>query len=244
MNKKQFLVGLAAVTTVGMVAAPSAQAQTTQTINGDFESNSVSVRDNTFRLLNPELVEGWQTTDRAIEIWGDKYNGVEAASGSRFAEINAHIDGILYQDLTGIDAGKQIDFSFYHRARVGTDVMNFAITDLGADNLFGSDDDTVLFAKDYSATTAGWVLNDNSNEETIFSLGNNVRVSYAAVSTGSRNSSVGNFLDDARIGVSSNPRPVPYELESSLGLLMIGGVITYRKLKSKVKASQPLVFED
>ena len=222
---------------MGLGMAAPAQAFT-NTINADFEENYVV--DKTFSFFSESSVNGWQTTDTAIEIWGNGFQGVYAPSGNNFAEINAHRNRTLFQDLTGIFAGDQIDFSFYHRARKGTDVMNFAITDAGLDNIFGSDDDSVLFSQNYSATTANWNLNDSSEVDPILALGNDVRVSYSAVSTGSGRASVGNFLDNAQIGVSNLPtpaEPVPFELETSLGLMVLSGLFASRKLKKARQAS-------
>ena len=36
-------------------------------------------------------------------------------------------------------------------------------------------------------------------------------------------------------GDPGNPRPVPYEVESSVGLLLIGGIFSYRKMKSRLR---------
>ena len=116
--KKRNVTGLvfAAAMSVGMTAPAEAF---TNTLNSDFEENYVV--DNTFRFFSENSVNGWETTDTAIEIWGNGFQGVYAPSGNNFVEINARRSGTLYQDLTGIAAGQQIDFSFYHRARRGTD---------------------------------------------------------------------------------------------------------------------------
>lgn len=206
-------------------------------INYSFEE-SPGVGKGNFSLLNESDVNGWQTTDRKIEIWGDGFEGVSAVDGDYFAEINAYIDGTLFQDISGIGAEEEVDFYFYHRARSGTDVMNLAITDFGTDNLFGTEDDTVLFSKDYSATTENWVLNNSDDEAVIKTLGNSMRFAYSAVSTGSNNSSIGNFIDAANFGVSIAPPPtdpakdVP-EPTSALAILAVGAISIGSRLKKK-----------
>lgn len=213
----------AAVATVGLTGAAQAASLT----NYSFEENSSQLDLGKFSFFNPDAVNGWQTTDTAIEIWGDGFLGVDAAEGDYFAEINAHNFGSIFQEVSDIEAGQELGFSFLHRARRGTDVMNLAITDLGTDNIFGTDDDTTLFTKDYSATTESWVLNDSLDEATITTLGNNIRFAYSAVSTGSGRKSVGNFLDAAQFGLKSevfeDTQDVP-EPGLLMGLLMFGGM--------------------
>ncbi|MEM9093067.1 MAG: PEP-CTERM sorting domain-containing protein [Cyanobacteria bacterium P01_F01_bin.53] len=166
---------------------------------------------------------------------------MQAEEGNYFAELNAHIDGTLFQDVSGVDAGQQMGFSFLHRARRGTDVMNLAITDLGLDNEFGTADDTVLFTKDYAATTAQWETNTSEGEETIMTLGNDIRFAYSAVSTGSGNNSIGNFIDEAKFGLAANVTPdavakdVP-EPASILALLAFGGLSVGGALRKKQAA--------
>lgn len=203
-------------------------AQAGSLINYSFEEDSSRfVQEGKYKFINPDDVNGWQTTDSHIEIWNDGFLGVNAVEGDYFAEINAKKHGTLFQEVTDIAAGQELGFSFLHRARKGTDVMNLAITDLGLDNLFGTDDDTTLFTKNYSATTEGWVLNDSADEAAITTLGNNLRFAYSSVSTGSGSKSVGNFLDAARFGLKSDvlggeTKDVP-EPGLLLGLLLFGG---------------------
>lgn len=128
-------------------------------------------------------------------------------------------------------------FEFAHRARVGIDVMNLSITDLGLDNIFGTGDDTVLFTKNYSADTSAWVFNTNAGENPIITLGNNIRFAYSAVSTGSGNPSVGNFLDAADFGVDAGvvvsvPEPSQPLSVLAIGIILGSGRLIKRKLTS------------
>jgi hypothetical protein len=181
------------------IATSTSEAQAAL-INGGFESPDLGTSPISQGVPRAN-VPGWQTTDSLIEIWVNGFRGVPAYQGKQFAEINAFIDGTLFQDVSGIAAGSQVGFTFAHRARVGTDVMALTITDLGSDNLLGGGNDTVLFTKRYSATTSAWVQNTNAGQAPIIALGNNVRFAYSAISTGSGSISVGNFLDAADFGV-------------------------------------------
>lgn len=223
----------AVVATAGLSGA----AQAAGLANYNFEeANGAYPGLNKYRFLNESAVAGWKTTDSKIEIWGDGFLGVDAGDGKYFAEINAHKAGTLFQEVSDIEAGQQVGFTFMHRARKGTDVMNLAITDLGLDNKYGTQDDTVLFTKNYSATTAQWETNTSENEDVIMTLGNNMRFAYSAVSTGSGSQSVGNFLDAANFGLASEVTPddkrqdVP-EPVSALAILAIGAVSVGGALK-------------
>lgn len=199
-------------------------------VNGSFENhgtkiNGKEIQNNKWGWIHEDNVEGWESTDHKdyVEIWDSGFQGVIAAEGERFAELNADSAGSLYQDVTGVGAGLEVGFEFYHRARKRTDVMSLMITDLGQDNIFGTLDDTILFFKDdYSATTAGWV--HNTGKADLLTLGNTLRFAYGAVSTGSGNATVGNFLDDVSFGVGiGEARDVP-EPASLLGLLAVGAL--------------------
>jgi hypothetical protein len=246
MNTKNIVVGIISASVLGLGFSNPAQANL---INYNFEEgNGLPSLDDPkndwqddYKFLNESDVPGWQTTDSHIEIWESGFLGVEAADGDYFAEINAHNFGSLFQEVSDISAGQQMGFSFFHRARQGTDVMNLAITDLGVDNVFGTLDDTVLFTKDYSATTEAWVLNTSENEDAIMTLGNTMRFAYTAVSTGSGNKSVGNFLDVANFGLASeitpdsDPQDVP-EPVSALAILAIGAISVGGTLRKKQTA--------
>lgn len=227
LQKLAYSVAGTVVVALGLTAPAQANL-----INYSFEDSQVDL--GKYKIFNESDVSGWQSTDRGIEIWGNGFQGVSAAEGDRFAEINAYINGSLFQEVSNIDMGQKMGFSFFHRARVGTDVMNLAITDLGIDNLFGTTDDTVLFTKDYSATTEAWVNNTSANEADIMTLGNNMRFAYSAVSTGSGNSSIGNFIDAAKFDLASNidleddaqdvPEPVSALAVLAIGAVSIGGI--------------------
>ncbi|NCR39598.1 MAG: PEP-CTERM sorting domain-containing protein [Microcystis aeruginosa W13-11] len=203
-------------------------------INGGLELPDLGTS-SILQQLPPANVPGWKTTDSAIEIWVDGFGGVPAYQGKQFAEINAFINGTLFQDVSGIAAGSQVGFTFAHRARQGTDVMALTITDLGSDNLPGGGNDTVLFTKQYSATASAWVQNTNAGEASIIALGNNVRFAYSAISTGSGNISIGNFLDAADFGVGVGVTVPEPSTILGLGLVTLVGFGTSFKRKSGKK---------
>ncbi|MCA9060087.1 MAG: hypothetical protein KDA85_16380, partial [Planctomycetaceae bacterium] len=128
----------------------------------------------------------------------------DAYDGDQFVELNAKIDGTLYQDATGIKAGSVLEFTFAHRGRFGNDTMKLTITDLGADDSLGGGDDTVLFTKEYTTGKDAWAVYDSTTEKSIVAIGNPVRFAYTAVyGTGDNgaNKTEGNFLDSADFGI-------------------------------------------
>lgn len=149
---------------------------------------------------------GWKTTGSIFEIWSSGFMGVEAHDGNQFVEINAREEATLYKDLVGIEKDAEIEFSFAHRGRNGDDIMKLTITDLGPDNIDGSEDDEELFTKEYTTGKSAWAVYDSTTEPTIKAQGNNVRFAYTAVyATGGRgpDKTEGNFLDAANFGVGA-----------------------------------------
>jgi len=126
------LVTVAVVAAAHVSALPASAAacdgSTAALVNGGFETPGADP--DTFQLYDASLVPPWQTTDVAgqIEIWGDTFNGVPAAEGGAFAELNANSAGTLYQDVV-TTPGQTMHWSLVHRAREGTDVMQVLIGD-------------------------------------------------------------------------------------------------------------------
>jgi len=169
-------------------------------VNSGFEEPRGKVAYFTMTRAMP----GWKTTDREFEIWSAGFKGVEAHEGTQFVELNAHIDGTLYQDSEAIPADSVLEFTFAHRGRNGKDTMKLTITDLGKDNALGGSDDTELFTKEYSTGKDAWAVYDSTTEKKILALGNTVRFAYTAVyGTGGKgpDKTEGNFLDAANFGV-------------------------------------------
>lgn len=162
--------------------------------NSSIENNLAelpAIPNRTYRILSESQVPGWETTapDGKIEVWSSGFNGVPAQEGRQFFEINAnyHPNAALFQSLC-LEPGSTIRWSVYHRARVGTDVARV---------LIGADVNTATEQAIMSSTTSAWSYYSGTyvvpaNQTTTVFM-------FEAVSTGSGNSSVGNFLDNFRI---------------------------------------------
>lgn len=172
-------------------------------VNGNFEDPSLTPGVADFEFI--DVLPGWQTTDTKFELWSDGHNGVTSYEGSQHVELNALVAGTLFQEASGVATDQEVGFEFAHRGRESDDTMMMTITDLGADNIFGNADDTLLFSKDYTTGNADWTFYTSANEATITTLGNDIRLAYTAVG----GTSLGNFLDDVDFGVGIATVPVP-----------------------------------
>ncbi len=139
-------------------------------------------------MTAPGLVTGWTTTDSAIEIWENGFGGVPSHTNYQFAELNAFIAGTLTSGPTTVHPRAELQVYWAHRARVGTDVASMVVSDNGG----GS-----TSAGSFSATTSAWVLNGATH--VVSSGGTTTNLAFTAVSTGSGDASVGNFLDTVEI---------------------------------------------
>jgi len=102
--------------------------------NGSFEdSPELTQAGGGWGFFNPTLVSGWGSGDNNIEIWNSGFNGVDAADGKQFAELNAHPEtGIaftLFQDIV-TTIGESYNLSFAYRARNGQESFNVSAADL------------------------------------------------------------------------------------------------------------------
>jgi hypothetical protein len=194
----------AALAISALAQAQSSSGKQTGLTNPGFEEPQGKEASFTFAPTMP----GWKTTDKEFEIWGSGFEGVAAHEGTQFVELNAWIDGTLYQDSKGIQPGSVLEFTFAHRGRSGKDAMKLTITDLGADTSLDGGDDTVLFTREYATGKDAWAVYDSTKEKQIKALGNTVRFAYGAVSSSTGEIGAGNFLDAANfgIGVVSNPK--------------------------------------
>jgi uncharacterized repeat protein (TIGR01451 family) len=167
---------------------------TTGLLNGDFEQPSgVS----TF-IQTPETnVPGWNTnaSDNLIEIWKSGFNGVSSFSGNQFAEVNATKAATLFQDIATVP-GATMTWRIAHRARVGIDTLDIKAGPPGST--------TPL--RRVSSDTSGWVVYQGTY---IVSANQYItRFEFDAVSTGSGNVSVGNFLDGVQFSTNSCVTPI------------------------------------
>jgi uncharacterized repeat protein (TIGR01451 family) len=147
---------------------------------------------------NENDVPGWTSfADSYIELWrnGNNTSGNPPAyEGEQFAEINAYVNGSLYQDVYTIP-GSIITWQFAHRGRAGVDTMNLKIGSPGA---------TVAQNNPTNGTTSfetgntAWVVYQGIY--TVPPGQTTTRFEYKAVATATGDQGVGNFIDAVRFG--------------------------------------------
>ena len=161
--------------------------------NGGFEfpviTGSTNVNQNT-----PGV--GWETTatDGQIELWRTGFNGVPAAEGSQFAELNATQASTLYQTFCLNGMGGTLTWSVKHRGRSGTDVAAVK---------FGT---TIANAQAAAATQT---MSDGNTAWGSYSGVFNIPqgstsyvIAFQAISTATGDPTVGNFIDDVQVVMS------------------------------------------
>ena len=127
--KTQYITKLAFGVLIALTSSFTLLAQTCNCsfsyMNGSFESPNIS---GSYRQVNDNTVPGWFTTasDSRIEIWNSGFNGVPAADGNQFVEINATQVATLYQEIC-VEPGTVLQWSIYHRGRSGVDVATLGI---------------------------------------------------------------------------------------------------------------------
>ena len=170
---------------------PASCASSIGLVDGGFEEPVIAA--NTYSFLQQSKVPGWSTTatDSNIEIWHNNFNGVTAAVGTQFAELNATQPSALYQDLPTIP-GTVMRWSLAHRGRAGMDTMAVNI---------GPANGTLVEQGRFSDDTSAW--GRYSGFYTVPLGQTTTRFSFAAVSTYGGNLSVGNFLDDISFGTNA-----------------------------------------
>ncbi len=166
-------------------------------VDGSFEAPDL---DTTFSLASKRygspvpaaaayrsfLVDGWETTakDSEIEIWQAKFNGITAAKGEQFAEINANQAAALYQDIT-TTPGSKMRWSFAHRGRTAVDTIELLVGPPGGPytsiNKFKTD------AKAWAVYSGDYAVPEKQAT---------TRFLYQAVATANGDTTTGNFLDD------------------------------------------------
>lgn len=157
--------------------------------NGGFEAPAIG--NATYRLLPEAQVPGWNTTDslRQIELWSSGFQGVPAAAGRQFAELNANSPSRLFQDVA-TTPGQTLSWSLKHRGRSGTDVMRVMI---------GAPTGTLVQSgPTLSDGTSAW--GSHTGTYTVPAGQTMTRFAFEAVSSAGGNASVGNFLDDITFG--------------------------------------------
>ena len=183
-------LALGSLASAGPVLAAVCDGATTSLGNGTFEA---PVTASTYSLLPAAKSLPWQTTDGLgqIELWGTGFLGVPAFEGNAFAEINANTAGTLFQDVVQ-HARLDPDLDIGHRARQGDDTMVVLIGDANVADVTGSPAGTTPSA-DLTDSVDAWgrtaTRSWSPQAQTC------TRWRSRAVSTGSGDDSIGNFLD-------------------------------------------------
>lgn len=176
-------------------------------VNSGFEAPVKSCA--SWSLIPQAEMLGWKTTDTGtsrvdcgtgvagaisnpIEIWSNGFSGITARSGSQLAEINANINGFLYQDVCLVE-NETVTYSVWHRRREnsGTDTFRASLESVTG---------TVI------SQTANLSSSNNLWNNFTGTLTNNGttglrRYGFRAISTASGSPSVGNLIDDVTISL-------------------------------------------
>ena len=222
---KIYLVSL----TFGIAGVVSSSAATNYLLNGSFEDvvrinaphnvphdpvtnpdGYTSNFQNSSSYLETTTGIAWRTTalDQNIEIWSGT-NNLPAQESSQFAEILANEgNSALFQDVTIPIAGVAT-YSLHHRGRAGVDTISVGVTYAGADNVFGTADDSIVVDSSsatniFSSGNSAWSFIDNPT--TFNSVAGGVyRLQFEAIATASSNISAGNYIDNVFLGVVPEP---------------------------------------
>ncbi|MCD8399114.1 gliding motility-associated C-terminal domain-containing protein [Tenacibaculum finnmarkense] len=162
-------------------------------INGGFEKPIRSV--STYYFIKEDRVPGWETTASKglIEIWRGPLEGVNAAEGNQFAELNAKEESTLFQKLC-LSPGTKIKWSVKHRGRRGVDVAEVRI---------GASLSTLILQETMSDDKWAWGTYDG--EYTVPSNQTETIFAFKSVSSTGGDDSVGNLIDDVQVIVLSSP---------------------------------------
>lgn len=126
-----------------------------------------------------------------IEVWGTGHNGIPAAQGTNFVELNAFQSSMIYQNMY-LKTGDEINYYFRHRAReTNSEQTAMVIENENEVNI------ATVHVTTLPSSTAAWSLNQGSHT---FSGATGIyRVGFRAVNSSSAGS--GNLLDDIRVSL-------------------------------------------
>ncbi|WP_281323157.1 Ig-like domain-containing protein [Flavobacterium aestivum] len=165
-------------------------------INGGFEvpDNNVSNPASWYLIddTTSPATMGWQTTasDHLIEFWDSGFNGVPAAEGAQFVELNANEVSTLYQTFCLNGFSGTVNWSVKHRGRSGTDVATVNI---------GTNLASATVQATMSDGTASW--GSYSGTYTITPGQTTLVIAFKSVSSVG-GASYGNFLDDVSVTIN------------------------------------------
>ncbi|MFJ4950278.1 isopeptide-forming domain-containing fimbrial protein [Streptomyces sp. NPDC088760] len=200
------------------MATPPAAPLRVTLVNGSFEDPPVTnyeLLPDASQTQAAKRVPGWLTTasDHMIELWRSGFNGVPAAEGAQFAELNANQVSTLYQDLP-TTPGTKLYWRLYHRGREGQDTMAL---DIGAPG-------SMVEQRRFTDGNTAWGYYTGTYSvpagQTL------TRFAFRSISAAGGNRATGNLLDGIFFGTA------PYMLLAKTaipaGPLEVGDVVTYR----------------
>lgn len=169
-----------------MCSVAPAHAQLRSLQNSSFELNDPQGPGApNFEIITNGSVVGWDSTTGEIELWDTNFLGVPAFAGNVFAEMNANVNGTLYQNICLIN-GEPIGWTFAHRARSdgpATQTARFQVANSGG---------TVLQTlATQNSTTSNQIWNVNTGNVIYTGASGLQRVQFNTTNSGS----FGNFLD-------------------------------------------------
>ncbi|MBB2914137.1 hypothetical protein FHS43_005449 [Streptosporangium becharense] len=176
-------------------------------VNGSFETPPVTTIDWNIPDASTNPAVGWHTTatDRKLEFWPSGANGIPAADGRQFAELNANQVSTLYQDVPTVP-GTPMTWSLYHRGRLGTDVMRVLI---GAPGATTAQTPTGASSPDISDGNTAW--GHYTGVYVVPPGQTTTRFAFESVSAAGGSPTFGNFLD----GVAFQTPPCRPMVEST-----------------------------
>jgi trimeric autotransporter adhesin len=170
--------------------SPAAHAQLRSLANPGWELNDpLGPGTPNFEIITNGSVVGWDSTTGEIELWDSTFNGVPAHSGAVFAEMNANVPGILFQNICLVN-GEPIGWTFAHRARSGGPSTQTAVFEVA-----NSSGTLIQSLATQSSTVASNIWNVNSNNATYTGPTGFQRVQFRTTDPGS----FGNFLDSIQL---------------------------------------------
>ena len=236
-----------------VIEAPSTPVPTRALVNPSFEYPAYTDSNPNWKSLDSYIpgddntLQGWFSThpttgysgagqDRykdangnpfkhLVELWVNKFQGVQAPQGNQFAELNAQADSALYQDIL-VFSNESIPWSASHRGRQKpetadiaevfiSDPLNWTGPTFDGQKLYSA---TIETSQNGSISAINPVSGNLANSSSQYSLANGwakysdtwegptsskkYRFAFQSVSTGGRNNTIGNFLDDIQIKLS------------------------------------------
>ncbi|MDQ1572067.1 MAG: hypothetical protein QOF79_2741 [Actinomycetota bacterium] len=190
--------GLLAVSTPATIAladqSPTVCGASTTLVNGGFEQPDVGA---TWTYLPQGAVPGWDTsaTDGQLELWHTGFNGITAAGGSQFAELNATQASTLSQTID-TSPGQTLEWQLDHRGRGGGN--NSSLIPDVMQVIIGAEGGAPVSQGQLSDTVAAW--GHHVGTYVVPAGQTRTTLGFQSVSSAGGNPSFGNFLDNVSFG--------------------------------------------